>query len=107
MRKRLEKIGRQLGILKAWTARMQTYLGLLNFFMILYLYVTQEPLGIKWYVWVAVMIPCMCLVLWLDLKIIFPVSQEYIYRKNPEWMELRKEIRKLREEIRKMGRKDG
>jgi len=103
MRKRLENIGRQLGILKAWVARIQTYLGLVNFMMLLYLYVTQEPLGIKWYYWIALLLPSLAFILWADLKIIFPVSQEYIYRKNPEWIKLREEVRKLRNILEEMN----
>lgn len=98
----LKNIGAKLGIMKAWTARIQTYLGLINFVMILYLYVIQEPLGLKWYYWIILLIPALSLILWLDLKVIFPVSQEYIYRKNPEWMKLREEINKLRVSIEKI-----
>ncbi len=103
--KKLERYGKRLGILKVWANRLQTYLGPLNFLMILYLYITNEPLGIKWYYWVIAIIPTLLLVLYIDLKVILPVSQEYVFRKNPEWMLLKEEMRLLREDVKNLEKK--
>jgi len=85
-----------LGKYKTWINRLQTYLGPINFMMVLYLYIRQEPLNIIWQVWVIVIGIILTCLLMFDLFLVFPSELVYGSKKNPEWMELRDEIKEIR-----------
>jgi len=85
-----------LGKYKTWVNRLQTYLGPLNFMMILYLYIKQDPLDIIWQVWVVIIGVLLSVLLMFDLFFVFPSELGYGSKKNPEWMGLRDEIKEIR-----------
>lgn len=82
----------EVGRYKTWIVRLQSYLGPLNFIMVLYLYIIQEPLGIIWQVWVVILVVLLAFVLAFDMRVIYPSEARFISRKNPEWVEMREEI---------------
>lgn len=88
---------REVGRYKTWLNRLQGYLGPLNFMMVLYLYIVQEPLGVKWYIWFIILSVLLVVVLLVDVVIIYPSEQTYNTRKNPEWLELRDDVNEIKE----------
>ena len=90
-----------LGMLKVWITRLQSYLGLGNFFMILYLFISKEPLGLNYKVIFLLMIISITIVMFVDILLIFPQTQSYSYNKNPEWIKMKKDIKKILERLEK------
>ena len=82
----------RLGIYKMWITRLQTYLALIQFAMLLYLYIIEEPLGVQWYYWIIVVILFSITTLIVDIKYVFPGSQAYGFIKNPRWIEMEQKI---------------
>ena len=89
----------KLGMVQMWISRLQVYLGLMNFSMILYLYITQSPLGVAWYFWVLLIFVMIPIILGLDIKFVFPGSQAYGFGKNPEWWALVDKVDKICEKL--------
>jgi hypothetical protein len=89
------------GKLKIWEQRLASYVAIINFFMIFYLYITQAPLGLEWYYWLVIIsLGCM-FVLYIDIKYIFPNSQVYGFEKNPELVRLREDIQEIKTLLKK------
>jgi len=94
-----DKVKYTLGQLKVWQTRLASYIGMINFFMILYLYIIESPMDFEWYHWVLLILFAVIIILVIDIKYVFPASQEYAFHKNPEWMKLRKDIRRNSEKL--------
>ena len=60
--------------------------------MIFYLYIIESPMNLEWYHWVTIISLCIIVVIFVDVKYVFPDSQAYSFHKNPEWMKLRKDV---------------
>ena len=94
-----------LGRYRVWISNQQTYLGMLNFAMILYLYISQDPMGIVWWKWAALIVCMLPLLGAFDIKFIFPSAQKYGFKKNPELVELKEEVKKSTEYLKKIMEK--
>lgn len=81
-----------LGMIKVWQQRLATYLSLINFVMIFYLYIIESPLGLKWYHWLPIIVIGVVSVLYVDVKYIFPNTQLYTFKKNPGMVMLKEMI---------------
>ena len=91
---------RHLGILKLMLERTMSYGALINFGMLLYLYVTQSPLGIAWYYWFIGILLILPAVAIIDWKIVFPATLSVSYgMKNKEFTELRKDIKEIQKQL--------
>ena len=97
--KKVSLSGSEWGRYKTWLNRLQSYMGPLNFIMVLYLYIIEEPLGVIWQVWTVILTLFLVLVLIIDVIIIYPSEQEYNTRKNPEWNDLRDDIRVIKKAV--------
>ena len=90
---KIEKRGVKLaGKLKVWQSRLASYVGVINFLMIFYLYIIESPLRFKWYYWGLIVILCITVLMFIDIRYIYPASQEYSFSKNPEMTKLREKI---------------
>lgn len=91
-----------LGMLKVWEQRLASYIGIVNFFMIFYLYIVASPMGLEWYHWLALIVIGITTILYFDIKYVFPHTQLYTFKKNPAMIMLKEQIEKntmLLEEI--------
>lgn len=88
-----------LGRYQVWYSRLASYISSINFVMIMYLYVASNPMGIIWYYWVIFIIIAVVFILFIDIIFVLPSSQQYSFNKNPEFVELREQIKKLHEKI--------
>jgi len=86
-----------LGKYKVWMNRIQTYTGPLNFIMILYLYIINEPLGVVWWIWVMVLVVVLVSVLSVDMLFVFPGELSYTTLKNPEMMKIKENTERILE----------
>lgn len=88
-----------LGKLKTWQERASGYLSILNFFMILFLYVMASPLGIAWYYWLIFIVVGTVVLLFIDIKFIFPQAQSYVADKNPFMVEMMDRLKNIESKL--------
>ena len=100
-----------LGTVKIWQSRLSGYVSMVNFEMILYLYIIESPFGMEWYHWVLLIGICCTTIVFIDIKYIFPSAQQYTFYKNPGWMSIKKQTkeneRKLNLIMKHLGIDDG
>lgn len=110
MRKK-SKIRKMLGSVKIWQSRLAGYVSMLNFAMILYLYIIESPFGMEWYHWVLLLVVGCAVIIYVDIKYIFPSANLYTFNKNPGWMSIKKQAeendRKLNLIMKHLGIEDG
>lgn len=86
-----------LGRLKVFTERLAGYTSIINFIMILYIYVSQKPFGISSYVWLLILSIFIPVLLFIDWKIIFPSALSITFgEKNKEFMSMKKDIKEIK-----------
>jgi len=93
----------ELGRYKIWLSRVQGYLGIFSFTLILYgMAIKNNLFGWDWYIWVALLIIGVPLLLWLDIKIICPSELKYGFGLHPKFKEMLTETKQLSEKIDKL-----
>jgi len=80
---------RTLGKVKVWQTRISGYISIINFVMLFYLYIIEEPIGVKWYYWVVFIASSIALVIFIDTKFIMPQAFGYTFSKNPGMQKLK------------------
>ena len=78
------------GKLKVWQQRLATYISMVNFAMLFYLYIIESPMGLRWYHWFVIITVGVLIIVYIDARFIFPSSLAYTFEKNPEFTSLRK-----------------
>ena len=73
-----------LGKLKIWYMRAASYMSIVNFVMIFYLYIIESPFGLQWYHWFLFMSIGGSMLLYIDVKYIFPSGNIYTFDKSPK-----------------------
>jgi hypothetical protein len=91
----MKRAQREVGRYKTWLNRLQSYMGPLNFIMVLYLYIITEPLGLRWEIWAVVLTLFLGVVLIFDVVVIYPSEQMYNTQKNPEWNDFRDDVKRI------------
>ena len=90
---------RFLGMGKIWQNRLSTYIGMVNFTMIFYLYILESPLDLLWYHWMFILVSSVVVILYIDIKFIFPAAQQYASEKNPFFVGMRDDIILIKNEL--------
>jgi hypothetical protein len=93
-----QDIAKLLGKMKVWQQRLATYVGMLNFAMLFYLFIIENK-WMAWYVWLVIVTTGIVTLVVVDTKIIMPHSLAYNFEKNREWNRLMDEIEELKEMI--------
>jgi len=78
-----------LGRLKIWQARLVSYIAIINFAMIFYLYILESPFGLLWYHWFVLIISVCVSIIFVDVKYIFPGTLQYTFDKSPPMVKLK------------------
>jgi len=86
-----------LGVLKIWQNRIASYISMVNFVMLFYLYIIEAPLGLKWYHWALIIPVLLVILLIVDLKRIMPNALSYSFQKNPRMVGLEKDLKEVKE----------
>ncbi len=99
------KYGDIAGKLKVWQQRLASYVSMVNFAMIFYLYIIESPMGLQWYHWIMIIVIGVVSIVFIDVRYVLPNTLKYNFNKNPEMIQLKNqlgEIRKETNEIKKM-----
>ena len=73
---------------------MASYIAIVNFVMIFYLYIIESPMGFEWYHWTIIIVTDITVIVFIDTKFILPSSQVYTFNKNPEFVKLKERVNK-------------
>lgn len=73
--------------------------------MLLYLYITESPMGIVWYWWIIGMSTIFPIILYFDVKLVYPGTLVYAYKKNPGFQRLEKKVDKILDYLEKENEK--
>lgn len=92
-------LGGFVGKIKIWTQRLQTYVSLINFFMIFYIFIGDNQ-WFDWYEWLIIIVVVSSVVLFVDVRFIMPNSLGYQWDKNKSFVRLEKKVDRLLEEQR-------
>lgn len=88
------------GKVKIWQLRLVSYISVVSFAMVFYLYIIESPFGLKWYYWFLFIFIVVVVVMVVDIFHVFPETQRYTWRKNPEFMKLKKTVNQNRKMLR-------
>lgn len=80
--------------------RISSYLALINFLMVLYLYVIKDPMGLPWYSWILIITSVICLVMFLDNRLLLASETYYLNSKNPQINEILTRLDNVEENMR-------
>ena len=73
-----------MGRVKVWQQRLASYVSMVSFGMVFYLYIIESPMGLQWYHWLTIVITGILAIVYIDTVFIYPASLEYTFKKNPE-----------------------
>mgnify|MGYP006280581719 CR=1 FL=1 len=93
------KVRKRLSEAKVWVTRIQTYLALFNFTMIMYLYIIEEPMNIPYQYWIVIILIGICAVLFFDIKYIFSSELHYKFKCNPGMKNILERLKRIEEKI--------
>ena len=80
-----------LGMLKVYQTRLSSYLQIISFLGIIWLNVMASKF-LTWWMAIILMAIGIPLILFIDVKFIYPHVQAYVFQKNPEWMEQKRKV---------------
>lgn len=93
----------EIGKFKLWMGRIQGYLGIMSFSLILYgMAIKNNLFGWSWEIWVTLMIVGIPLLLWFDIKIVCPSELKYGFGLHPKFKEILTETKQLSEKVDKL-----
>jgi len=100
MREQMKKTFRvldklELGKYRTWITRLGGYLAPINFILILYGFVINDPFGVSWQLWMIVAMFGLPLLMAFDIMLILPSELRYGYDKNKRMLNLEGKIDKL------------
>ena len=93
------KISKLLGRMKIWQQRLATYASMINFAMVFYLYIIESPMGLEWYHWALIISVAASSLMFIDVRFIMPNSLGYNFEKNPEFQELKQDVKEIKERL--------
>ena len=92
------KMGLLGGKIKIWMQRLQTYVSLINFFLIFYVFI-QDNDWFTWNQWLLIIVVVSVSVLVVDVHFIMPNSLAYQWDKNKSFRRLERKVDELKEMI--------
>jgi len=85
------------GKLKVWQSRLATYIAMVNFALIFYLFILESPMGLEWYHWLIITVTGIISIVFIDTKFIMPSAMAYSFEKNPRMVNIEKNVEKIKE----------
>lgn len=96
------RIGLLVGKGKTWLQRLQTYVSLINFFMLFYIFIGDNK-WFSWYEWVVIVFIVCSLVLYIDVRYIMGNALGYQWDKNKSFKRLEKKVDMMMEKLECQG----
>ena len=83
------------GRLKVWFDRMRWYSLFVQFAFILSMWLENN--SILWWYWLFIPLGLMWLA--FDIKHIYPKEVKYVWSRNPDFLELRRDVKEIKEKL--------
>lgn len=96
IKKRCKQI--TLGKLKMWQTRLATYIAMINFTMIFYLFIAEND-WFKWYIWIVIITISVIFIVVFDTVKVMPDQLGYAFRKNPEWQKHKRNQKRIMDKL--------
>jgi hypothetical protein len=93
------KYNKVIGKAKGMQNRLAGYLSMINFMMVLYLYIKSQPFGLNWFQWIVLMSVGISIVMFVDNYILLASETHYLWSKNPWAVEMQKDIKEIKEKL--------
>lgn len=100
------KLSKHAARLQVWQQRLSTYVSMINFAMLFYLYIIESPMGLEWYHWISIIAVLVLTIIFIDTKYILPGALEYKFKKNPGMNNILERIDNLEKKIDLVLKKD-
>lgn len=86
------------GKMKMWQQRLSTYVSMINFAMLLYLFIVENK-WFSWYIWVIIVSLGTVFLIIFDVLIVMEQQSEYGFMKNPEWRKHKRNQKRIMEKL--------
>jgi hypothetical protein len=90
---RKKKIIKWAGAVKVMQQRLSSYVSLVNFLLLFYLFIIENPFGYDWYYWAVFLLFVNLSLVIIDTKLIMPSAFHYTFVKNPGLVELDNQVK--------------
>jgi len=87
-----------LGKLKMWQTRFASYVSMVNFVMLFYLFIVENK-WFEWYIWIILISFVTLLIVIFDTFLVMEDQLDYSFKKNPEWRRLMRNQKKIMEKL--------
>jgi len=87
-----------LGKLKMWQTRASTYVSVIQFALVFYLFIVQND-WFDWYVWLVLFVISGFLMVFVDTVKVMPEQLAYGFRKNPEWRKMKRNQKRIMDKL--------
>ena len=87
-----------LGEIKMWQSRLATYVSMINFILLFYLFITENK-WFEWYIWFFVITSVVLFIVIFDTIKVMPDQLGYGFRKNPEWLKHKRNQKRIMEKL--------
>jgi len=92
-----KKLKNRIGKYKVLISRLMSYLSIVNFFMILYLFAKEEPLGLHYQIWLIFAAVICCCVIVFDSLFVIEGDANYNFARTPRMVAHEQRVIKILE----------
>jgi len=96
-----------IGKFSVWKDRAMMYGSMYSCLMVMYLFLSKEALGLSWVEWIAILTITLLIVMVIDLKKIYPESQEYSFIRNPAWVKMVAQLERIEKKVNELEASSG
>ncbi len=87
-----------LGEIKMWQSRLATYISMINFILLFYLFITEND-WFEWYIWFFIIVLGVVSVVIFDTIKVMPEQLAYGFIKNPEWQKHKRNQKRIMDKL--------
>ena len=84
-------VGYFVGKIKTWLQRLQTYMSIINFILLFYLFI-QENTWFHWYEWLIIIVVVCAVTLFVDIRHVMGNALGYQWDKNKSFKRLERKV---------------
>lgn len=94
----MKEIKKLLGRLKQWQVRLASYVSIIQFVMIFYLFIVENK-WFDWYIWVILITTGVISIISFDAKLVMPSQLGYAFEVNTEWKKHKRNQEKIMDHL--------
>lgn len=95
----MKKIKVWLGKFKTWQMRLATYVSMVQFIMVFYIFIIESPMGLLWYHWFVLILCGISILMFIDIRFIMPYNLDYTFAKTPKLAKMGRDIEIIKDDL--------